>query len=222
LHEWNQHALTQSPTTDPRPVRKTRAGEANESRILDAALGAFAERGFHGTSLADVASAAGLSKPNLLYYFRSKEALYVAVLGRTLEAWLDPLRELDAARDPREALAEYVARKLALSRDQPLASRLFATEILQGAPRLMTVLEGDLADLVARKAGVIRRWIAEGRLAPVDPHHLIFAIWATTQHYADFAVQVRAVSGGDLSDPEFHAETVAAVTRMLLEGVLPR
>jgi TetR/AcrR family transcriptional regulator len=115
-----------------------------------------------------------------------------------------------------------VARKLALSRDAPLASRLFATEILQGAPRLMAVLEGDLADLVASKTAVIRRWIADGRLAPIDPHHLIFTIWATTQHYADFAVQVRAVSGGDLSDPEFHAETVAAVTRMLLEGALPR
>jgi TetR/AcrR family transcriptional regulator len=214
--------LTQSPRTDARPVRKTRAGEANAGRILDAALAAFADRGFHGTSLADVATAAGLSKPNLLYYFRSKEALYLAVLDRTLQAWLDPLRELDAARDPRVALGEYVARKLALSRDAPLASRLFATEILQGAPRLMAVLEGDLAALVAAKSAVIRRWVAEGRLAPVDPHHLIFAIWATTQHYADFAVQVRAVSGGELSDPEFHAETVAAVTRMLLEGVLPR
>ncbi|HZH26045.1 MAG TPA: HTH-type transcriptional regulator RutR [Azospirillaceae bacterium] len=202
--------------------RKTRAGAANVDRILDAALAVFAAYGFHGARVGQIAEAAGLSKPNLLYYFASKEALYLALLERTLEAWLAPLAGLDPARDPEAALTDYIAAKFAMSRADPLASRLFAMEILQGAPRLLPVLEGELARMVAAKCRVIEGWIAEGRLAPIDPKHLIFMIWATTQHYADFATQVRAVAGRDLGDDAFHAETVAAVTRVLIQGVLPR
>src|SRR5215203_3377408 len=118
------------------PSRKTRAGEANAERILDAALEIFAAFGFRGSRIDQIAAAAGLSKPNLLYYFRTKEELYTAVLARTLDMWLDPLRELDASSDPRAALTAYITRKLEYSRSHPTASRLFAMEMLQGAPHL--------------------------------------------------------------------------------------
>jgi TetR/AcrR family transcriptional regulator len=203
-------------------ARKTRVGEANAERILDAALEVFSAFGFHGSRIDQVATVANLSKPNLLYYFRTKEDLYTALLRRTLEMWLEPLRELDEKRDPRQALSEYISRKLEYSRDNPEASRLFAMEILQGAPLLSKVLAGELAAIVSEKSETIRRWIAAGKLAPIDPHHLIFAIWATTQHYADFQSQVRAVTNETIQTPEFFEPTRENVIRILLDGALPR
>ncbi|GGK23105.1 HTH-type transcriptional regulator RutR [Salinarimonas ramus] len=205
-----------------RAAPRTKAGEANEERILDAALDAFAASGFHGARIDAIAATAGLSKPNLLYYFKTKEALYLAVLRRTLDMWLEPLRELDEARDPRTALAAYVVRKLDYSRDMPAASKLFALEILRGAPLLGRVLDGPLKALVDEKVAILERWIAAGRLAPVDPHTLIFAIWATTQHYADFSSQVAAVTGRTLADETFFAETREGLVRLLLDGAVPR
>jgi TetR/AcrR family transcriptional regulator len=201
---------------------KTRVGEANAGRILDAALSVFARLGFAGARVDQIADAAGMSKANLLYYFRSKEQLYLAVLKRTLEMWLEPLRELDAGRDPEAALGHYIARKLDYSRFHPEASRLFAMEIMQGAPMLSQVLATDLAELVAAKVTTIERWIGDGRLARVDPHHLIFTIWATTQHYADFAAQIRTLTGKDLSDAAFLEQTKREVVGTILRGVLPR
>ena len=183
----------------------TRIQLRNRQAILDAALDVFSAQGFRGATLDQIADVAGLSKPNLLYYFPSKEAIHVELLGRLLTNWLDPLRDLDASGDPVAEILSYVSRKLDLSRDYPRESRLFANEILQGAPRMMETLSGDLKNLVDEKAAVISRWQAEGRIAAMPPHHLIISIWALTQHYADFDVQVRAVLGAD-HDPFAEAE----------------
>ena len=202
--------------------RKTRTGEANTQRILDAALEVFAAYGFQGARIDQIAVAAGLSKPNLLYYFRTKEALYTAVLRRTLDMWLEPLRELDSLADPRAALSAYITRKLDYSRSHPTASRLFAMEMLQGAPHLGSALVGNLSCLVEVKSRIIEGWIREGRLRPVDPKHFIFAIWATTQHYADFSTQIRALTGKGLEEDDFYESTRAMLSSILLDGVLPR
>ncbi len=202
--------------------RKTRAGEANAERILDAALDVFAAYGYRGARIDQIAAAAGLSKPNLLYYFGSKEKLYAAVLARTLDMWLEPLRELDRGQDPAAALKAYIAAKLSFSRSHPTASRLFAMEMIQGAPHLSPTLAGPLHALVEAKARTIAGWVAEGRLRPVDPKHLIFAIWATTQHYADFGIQVRALTGSGLEDDAFHETAAATLQAVLVEGILPR
>ena len=201
--------------------RKTRTGEANAQRILDAALDVFAAYGFQGARIDQIAAAAGLSKPNLLYYFRTKEDLYTAVLRRTLDMWLEPLRELDSSSDPRVALGAYIARKLDYSRSHPTASRLFAMEMLQGAPHLGAALAGNLQDMVEAKSRIIESWIREGRLRPVDPKHLIFAIWSTTQHYADFGIQIRSLTGKGIEDADFYETTRVTLTSILLDGVLP-
>ena len=178
----------------------TRIQEKNRRTILDAGLDVFSQFGFRGTTLDQIADRAGLSKPNLLYYFAGKEAVHTALLEGLLHTWLDPLRALNPSGDPVAEIQGYVARKLALSRDYPRESRLFANEILQGAPRIEHALTGELKTLVDEKAAVIAAWAGAGRIAPVDPYHLIFSIWALTQHYADFDVQVRAVLGPDKPD----------------------
>ncbi len=183
----------------------TRIQAKNRQTILDAALDVFSQHGFRGATLDQIAEVAGLSKPNLLYYFPSKEAIHVALLSGLMDTWLDPLRELDPMGDPLTEIMAYVHRKLDLSRDFPRESRLFANEILQGAPRMMEALTGELKTLVDATAALLCRWAAEGRIADLPPHHLIFSIWALTQHYADFDVQVRAVLGPE-HDPYAEAD----------------
>ena len=163
--------------------------------ILEAAPEVFSAYGFRGATLDQIAEVAGLSKPNLLYYFASKEAMHQALLTRLLDTWLDPLREMDEDGDPITEILGYVRRKIELSRDYPRESRLFANEMLQGAPRIRDAIEGELRDLVQEKSAVLLGWMEQGRIARVHPVHLIFSVWALTQHYADFDVQVRAVLG---------------------------
>jgi TetR/AcrR family transcriptional regulator len=202
--------------------RRLRQIEDKRSAILGAALGLFSRFGLHGTSIDQVAARADVSKSNLLYYFANKEELYVSVLRDLLELWLEPLRGFSAEQDPREAIGGYIRRKLVISRDRPDASRLFCLEMIQGAPLLRDELDRELRTLVERKSEVIRSWIDAGKLAPVDPHHLIFALWAITQHYADFGVQVQALTGHTLEDAAFFEQTVENVQRIVLQGIAPR
>lgn len=203
-------------------TRRSRAVAAKRSAILTAALELFSLYGFHGTRLDKVAEGADVSKTNLLYYFPSKEALYIAVLKDILDIWLAPLRALRADQHPLEAIRHYIRLKLEVSRDYPQASRLFCMEMLQGAPLLKGELEGDLRALVDEKSAVVEGWIAGGKLAAVEPHHLIFMLWATTQHYADFASQIEAVTGQTLNDESFFQQTVENVQRMVIEGIRVR
>ena len=194
----------------------TRIQKKNQAAIMDAGLGVFSQFGFRGSTLDQVAEAAGLSKPNLLYYFRSKDAIYTALLAKLLETWLEPLREINAEGDPVQELLGYANRKLDMSQHYPRESRLFANEIIQGAPRIADVLQGELRGLVDEISQVINDWVAAGRIKSVDPRHLIFSIWALTQHYADFDVQVRAILGD--VDPFDGAQAyLEAMLRGLLE-----
>jgi len=178
--------------SDSQPDRKpSRIQQRNRKRILEAALDVFSQHGFRGATLDQIAARSGLSKPNILYYFSGKDEIHVTLLNRLMETWLDPMRDIDPDGDPREELLRYVHRKLEMSRTYPRQSRLFANEILQGAPRIRPHLERDLKPLVDRTAALIERWVGEGSIAAVDPMHLIFSIWATTQHYADFEIQVQ-------------------------------
>jgi TetR/AcrR family transcriptional regulator len=203
-----------------RTRRRTATQARNEARILDAALEAFARVGFHGATLDQIAEAAGMSKPNMLYYYAGKEEMHAALLDGLLEEWLKPLRALDAAGDPVTELRAYLRRKLEMAWERPRESRLFAGEVLHGAPRIGPTLAGPLRALVEEKAAVIAGWTAQGRLAAVEPRRLIFAIWAVTQHYADFEAQVAAVLGPEEAG---RFETAAvALERLLLDGLRPR
>ncbi len=173
----------------------TRIQRQKRSDILEAALEVFSQHGFRGSTIDQIAEQAGISKPNILYYYSSKQEMHKELIKRLMEKWLEPLRELNKDGDPIEEIRLYIRRKIEMARDFPRQSRLFNNEILQGAPHIKDLLEGELKELVDEKAKLIRRWMDEGKLAKTDPYHLIFSIWATTQHYADFDVQVRAVLG---------------------------
>jgi TetR/AcrR family transcriptional regulator len=201
--------------------RKTRIQIENQERILDAALEVFSERGYRGATIDQIAEQAGMSKPNLLYYFRRKKDMYEALITRLLDTWLEPLQELDGDGDPLPELQSYIRRKLEMSRDFPRESRLFANEILQGAPHIHQLLETELKPLVDEKAEVIRGWMKQGLINPVDPRHLIFSIWSTTQHYADFDIQVRVILGPDPGGEGRFEDAARYLEALFLDGLRP-
>ncbi len=196
----------------------SRIQRRNRARILEAALDVFSQHGYRGATLDQIGERAGLSKPNILYYFAGKEEIHVTLLNQLMDRWLAPLRRLDPEGDPLDEILTYVRRKLEMSRKYPRESRLFANEILQGAPRIAPHLEGDLKPLVDGVAEVIEGWIKAGRIAPADPRHLIFSIWATTQHYADFEAQVGVLMAGRPATEGAEAFLTTLFTRMLRPG----
>lgn len=204
--------------TDTLPKKPSRIQTRNRRLILDAALEVFSRDGYGGATLDAIAKGAGLSKPNLLYYFDGKTEIYVTLLSQLLETWLDPLIELDEEGDPVEELLGYVRHKLDMALELPLESKLFAGEILQGAPRITAYLSDDLKPLFDRKCEVIQTWIDAGRIAPVDPAHLIFSIWSTTQHYADFGAQMSVLLSAEDPTERAHAH-LEQMFRSLLKPV---
>ena len=165
-----------------------------ESEITAEAVKVFAEYGYEGTSIAMVAENAGLSKQNLMYYFPTKQALYQRVLDEVLDEWLARMDTLASSeRDPRDMLRSYVQAKLKFSREQPWASRVYAMEVISGAPLYGGQIQSRVVPLVRKDIEVFEQWIGEGKIAPVNATHLLFAIWAMTQSYADFAAQMTLV-----------------------------
>lgn len=180
---------------DASPAKAGRIRRAQEGAILEAAERVFARAGFAGTSMSEVALAAGVPKSTVHYYFGTKDALYRAVLANILALWLEGLDVIEPAADPAAALRHYIGHKMRLVAERPDASRVFANELLYGAPQIGELLRSELRALMRGKARVVRSWIAQGKMAPVDPLHLFFSLWAMTQTYADFESQVSAVTG---------------------------
>lgn len=201
---------------------RTRIQREKQDVILEAALEVFSTHGFRGSTIDQIAEEAGMSKPNLLYYFARKEEIHARLIAALMDMWLAPLREMDGAGDPIPEIRSYIRRKLEMARDFPRQSRLFANEMLQGAPRTIDFLEGELRSLVDEKAKVILGWMDEGKLTRADPYHLIFSIWATTQHYADFDVQVRAVLGRDRNGEGRFEDAARYLEQLFMFGLAPR
>lgn len=192
-----------------------------EVKIIQSALNVFSTYGFQGTSIEQIANESGISKSNLFYYFASKEELYVEVLSQVLEEWLKPLKEFTVELEPAEAIGNYIDIKFMLSKKKPEASRLFAFEMMQGAPYLLPLLKGPLKKLVKEKTEIIDQWIALGKLKPISGVHLIMHIWAVSQHYSDFAVQCQAITGKTLSNKVFYQEAITTCRQLLLDSLLP-
>ena len=166
----------------------------NRKNILAAAEDSFVKNGFKGTSMQSIADAGGLPKANVLYYFKSKQALYLAVLDEIIRRWDESIDDMSEGDDPAQVLGKYICAKVDLAIQYPNASKIFALEIIQGAPNLQDHLRTNLRTWVRAKSKIIQSWIDQGKMKAVDPEHLIFMIWSTTQHYADFDTQILTVT----------------------------
>lgn len=205
---------------DRAPDKLTRSRDALEARIMQAAVEVFAEAGYAGTALASIAERAGLSKQNLLYYFPTKQILYEKVLDQVLDQWLDRMNILaDPEQDPATLLRNYIRAKLRFSREQPQASRVYAMEVISGAPVYAETMRNKILPLLQKDIAVFEAWMAAGKITAVNTTHLLFAIWAMTQSYADFAAQMSLVLGHSPLDENDFTEAETMIVEMVLSRV---
>ena len=202
-----------------KPKRRSRIREAHETRILAAAEDVFAQFGYNGASVETIAERAGLSKQNMLYYFSSKEILYHRVLKSILDLWLEKMTLLEqAGEDPATMLENYIRGKFEISRTHPNGSKVFANEIINGAPHLKEYLRQRLVPQLEADIALVRGWIAEGIVDPIEPEHLFFTIWASTQTYADFDWQILEVTGRKKLQAKDYDAAAELITRLVLKG----
>ena len=194
-----------------------------EADIAAEAVRVFAESGYEGASVATIAENVGLSKQNLMYYFPTKQALYQRVLDDVLDEWLERMANIaEPEGEPADVLRAYIRAKLAFSREHPWGSRVYAMEVISGAPLYGEQIRERVVPLVRKDIEVFERWITEGRIAPVNATHLLFAIWAMTQSYADFAVQMGLVLGREELLATDYQAAEETITRLVLAALLQR
>ncbi len=192
--------------------------QKNKTLIFDAAKTEFVTYGFKGASIKRIAERAGLPRANIHYYFDNKTDLYQQLLNQILAVWNARFDTFDESDDAKTALSAYIRAKVMYSKTDPEGSRLFASEIIHGAPHLKPYLDDEFKQWVKRKTRVIEAWIMQGKIKPVNPLHLLFLIWSATQHYADFNVQVTsAMDKPQLDDQDFE-EVVKSLTSIILGG----
>jgi TetR/AcrR family transcriptional regulator len=204
-----------------KPIAKPSIREENERAILAAAEAVFAEHGFRGATMAAIAAAAGMPKPNVHYYFPTKERLYRAVTERVLTAWLEAASSFDTGDEPTEALTSYISAKMDLARTMPLGTQIWTSEVMRGAPVIQDFLETNLTNWVRSRERVVRKWIEAGKLRPIEPRFLFYLIWATTQHYANAAHEIATLEKGPLDDEAFE-RAKRQVVDTILAGVVQR
>lgn len=192
--------------------------ERNRALILQAASQEFADKGFAAAKTQDIAGRAGLPKPNVYYYFRTKENLYREVLDSIVEPLLAASAPFDVTGHPGTVLREYIASKIRISRERPHASKVFANEIMHGAPHLDPQQVERLNAQAHHNVEVLRSWIDRGLMAEIDPQHLLFSIWAATQTYADFDWQISSVTGKAELDDSDYQRAVDTICRLVLRG----
>jgi len=166
--------------------QEARIRAENKARILKAAVHLFATKGFDGTRLIEIANLCGLPRPNLYYYFVSKEGIYTALIEQVIEGWDKAFEHIRPDREPREAIEAYVRTKLEYSRTHPVESRFFASEILRGAKFLTQRHRKHIKEVTDLRANVIKQWVDQGKISPVDPYHFFIILWSSTQFYADY------------------------------------
>ncbi len=204
---------------EAKPQSKKQRRAAQERLILDAAEKVFAEAGFGGATMQLIADVANLPKANLHYYFPTKEALYRRVVQNIFQIWLRAADVFDSADSPAEGIGAYIDTKMEISRAHPAGSKVWASEVMHRAPVIQDYLETTLMEWTNGRMAIIQRWIDEGRMKPVDPRHLLYMLWATTQHYADFGHQIETLNDGrPLNDKEWE-EAKASVKEIILTGI---
>jgi TetR/AcrR family transcriptional regulator len=190
--------------------------EKNSQKILQAAEIEFVKHGYKGTSMQSISDAAGLPKANLHYYFKNKSTLYNTMLEDIVQRWNNVLTDITVDDDPAETLEYYICKKVEMAIQYPNASKIFATEIIQGAPNVKDYLRTYLRAWLSDKTKIINTWIEQGKMLKIDTEHLFFMIWSSTQHYADFETQVLTIT----NKIEYDVEDVERISRFLCHMIL--
>ena len=194
----------------------------NERLILEAGERIFAQHGFRGSTMQMIADQAGLPKANLHYYFDSKEKLYRCVVEKIFEIWLQAASSFENSDEPKEALKLYIYEKMQISRRHPYGSKVWANEVMQGAPIIQDFLETQLRSWTDGRIESIQAWIAAGKIRPVEPRWVMYMIWATTQHYADFGRQIETMhADAPLSEAQWEAAS-ETVFEVIWNGLEPK
>lgn len=202
-----------------RPLRRNEIRQQNETLILQAAEKVFAEAGFGGATMQLIADLAGLPKANLHYYFATKEDLYRQVVQNIFEIWLHAADSMDNAPGPVEGIGAYIDAKMEISRRHADGSKVWASEVMHGAPVIQDYLETTLRDWTTGRAALIQGWIDQGKMAAVNPEHLLYMLWATTQHYADFGHQIETLNRGTPLNDQQWQDAKDSVKSMILRGI---
>ncbi len=190
-----------------------------EAAICAEAERQFAQYGFEGASLEMIASAVGISRHSLLYYYPSKEALYRKVLDDVLDEWLARMAGIVSGADPQGAMRDYIAAKLRYSRERPAGSQVFAREVMAGAPRFRDAIETRVLPALTADVQTFERWARERRIQKLDYRHLMFTIWASTQAYADLAPQFALLLGKAQLEEADYAAAERLITQLVLAGL---
>ncbi len=206
-------------STQTKPNKKELTRVKNQTLILDAAEQLFSQLGYDGTSMSMVAKEAGVPKANILYYFKSKDGLYENVIDRIIAHWNLGLDNVTPEDDPARVLYHYIKSKVILAVNQPLQSRLFASEILRGAPYLQNYFRTNTRPWVKQKVDLFQAWIDANKMDNVDPYHLLFTIWSTTQYYADFQAEVLLVMNKLEYDETDVAQITQSTAHIILKGI---
>ncbi|WP_440875865.1 TetR/AcrR family transcriptional regulator [Thalassotalea sp. PLHSN55] len=192
--------------------------QRNKQLIFSAARQEFVQHGFKGASIKRIAEVAQIPRTNVHYYFNDKTDLYQQLLADILDSWNVHCDSLVATVSPKEALTRYIRDKVMFSYQDPDGSKIFASEIIHGAPILKDYLDSDFKIWLQSKVEVIEAWVAKGQMDNINAHHLLFLIWSATQHYADFSVQVCAgLNKDELQEQDFE-DVVATLTTIILKG----
>ncbi len=192
--------------------------QKNKALIFNAAKEEFVTYGFKGASIKRIAERANIARANIHYYFKDKTDLYQQLLSNIIEVWNTDYDTLNADHDPKIALSAYIRAKVMHSKNDPYSSRIFASELIHGAPVLNDYLNSDFKAWLQSKVAVIDTWVEKGLIDAVNPHHLLFLIWSSTQHYADFNVQVLAALDKKAMNDDDFEEVVVSLTHIILKG----
>lgn len=194
-------------TPDPKTQPVGTIRQRNKTLILQAAADEFVKFGYKGTSLQSIADRVDLPKANILYYFKSKKGLYLSLLEEILNLWNDGFADDAVDQEPAKVLEKYIRGKMNYSRSHPKASKIFALELIHGAPNIHDAMELPMIQWTEGKATIIQTWVDRGMIKPIEPLYLLFMIWGTTQFYADCDTEIDLIKGKPLNDKEYEQAT---------------
>ena len=158
--------------------------------ILSAAEEEFVLQGYRGATMQGIADRAKLPKANIHYYFKNKKNLYEKVLRAIIEEWNEGLVTMTIDSDPKIVIEKFVTTKLQQAFAHPNRHKLFALEVISGAPHLHSFMSTTMREWALDKAEIMKTWHAQGKIGITDPLQLLILIWATTQRYAEFETEI--------------------------------